>query len=152
DGNPGYGIGYADAADPGNPAGLAAGQIEIKYTLYGDADLDGSVTGSDFTILVGNLGKSVNSWDQGDFNYDGAVGGVDFTMLVGNLGKATNGAAIALPAADLAAIDAFAAANGLMADVPEPGSGMVLVIAAAGAMGRRRRSWRFNCIFECRRI
>ena len=29
------------AADPGNPAGLASGTIEIKYTLLGDADLDG---------------------------------------------------------------------------------------------------------------
>jgi hypothetical protein len=26
-----YGIGYADAADPGDPAGLAPGQIEIIY-------------------------------------------------------------------------------------------------------------------------
>jgi hypothetical protein len=36
--------------------------------------------------------------------------------------KQAIGADIALPASDLAAIDAFAQANGLMADVPEPAS------------------------------
>jgi hypothetical protein len=36
-----YGIGYADFADANNPAGLSSGQIEIKYTLLGDANLDG---------------------------------------------------------------------------------------------------------------
>ena len=133
-----YGIGYADGAD-GVVAGLSSGQIEIKYTLLGDADLDGSVTGSDFTALVGNLGKSVTAWVKGDFDYDGSVTGSDFTALVGNLGKTASGGSITLPAADYAAIDAFAAANGLLADVPEPGSASLLVIAGAGILFRRRR-------------
>jgi autotransporter-associated beta strand protein len=132
-----YGIGYADGAD-GVVAGLSSGQIEVKYTLLGDANLDGIVSGVDFTILVGNLGKAVNSWDQGDFNYDGVVSGTDFTALVGNLGKAVNGADVTLPAADLAAIDAFAAANGLMADVPEPASAGLIVLACLGSLSRRR--------------
>jgi len=134
-----YAIGYADGAD-GVVAGLSSGQIEIKYTLLGDADLDGSVTGSDFTALVGNLGKSVTRWDQGDFDYDGSVTGSDFTALVGNLGKTASGTAIVLPAADYAAIDAFAAANGLMADVPEPASAGLLLVTGLGFMARRRRS------------
>jgi len=134
-----YALGYADGAD-GVVAGLSSGQIEVRYTLLGDADLDGSVTGSDFTALVGNLGKSVTAWDKGDFDYDGSVTGSDFTALVGNLGKTASGAAIQLPAADYAAIDAFAAANGLMADVPEPASASLLLIAGMGVLGRRRRS------------
>jgi aryl-phospho-beta-D-glucosidase BglC (GH1 family) len=81
-----YAIGYADGADH-VVAGLSSGQIEIKYTLLGDADLDGAVTGSDFTALVANLGKSGRSWDQGDFDYDGSVTGSDFTDLVANLGQ-----------------------------------------------------------------
>jgi autotransporter-associated beta strand protein len=136
--NSGYAVGYADGAD-GVVTGLSSGQIELKYTRYGDANLDGVVSGIDFTILVGNLGKSVNSWDQGDFNYDGVVSGTDFTALVGNLGKSASGADITLPAADLAAIDAFAAANGLMASVPEPVTGTMMLIAGAGMMMRRRR-------------
>jgi hypothetical protein len=137
--NHSFAIGYADGAD-GVVTGLSATQLEIKYTLYGDANLDGVVSGDDFTILVGNLGKSVTRWDQGDFNYDGVVSGDDFTLLVGNLGKAAAGADITLPASDLAAIDAFAAANGLMADVPEPTSMGLAVLVGASALFLRRRS------------
>jgi hypothetical protein len=98
--NPGYALGYADSADPGNPANLAADQIEIKYTLLGDADLDGSVTGIDFTILASHLGKSVSGWDQGDFFYTGTVTGADFTALVSNLGKTAQGGDVVLPASN----------------------------------------------------
>jgi fibronectin-binding autotransporter adhesin len=136
---PGFAVGYADGAD-GVVAGLSSGQIELKYTRYGDANLDGVVSGDDFTILVGNLGKSVSAWDKGDFNYDGVVSGDDFTLLVGNLGKAANGADITLPAADLAAIDAFAAANGLLASVPEPTTAGLLIVAGLGMLSRRRRN------------
>jgi hypothetical protein len=95
-----YGLGYADGAD-GVVTGLPSGAIEIKYTLVGDADLDGSVTGSDFTALLIHLGKAVSGWDKGDFLYTGAVTGSDFTALVGNLGKTASGAAVASPIASL---------------------------------------------------
>jgi autotransporter-associated beta strand protein len=134
-----YAIGYADGAD-GVVSGLSSGQIEIKYTLLGDADLAGSVTGNDFTILVSHLGKLVTRWDQGDFDYDGSVTGNDFTALVSNIGKSATGADVVLPAADYAAIDAFAAANGLMADVPEPASAGLLLVAGFGMLARRRRA------------
>ena len=134
-----YGIGFADSADTGNPANLSSGQIELKYTLYGDANLDGVVNGEDFTILVSNIGKSVSGWDKGDFNYDGVVSGEDFTLLVANLGKQANGADVSLPASDLVAIDAFAAANGLMAEVPEPASAAIMLASGISLMARRRR-------------
>ena len=86
--NPNYGIGYADAADAGNPANLPAGEIKIMYTLLGDANLDGTVNSEDFTLFSHNLGQSGMSWDDGDFNYDGTVNSEDFTLLSDNLGKA----------------------------------------------------------------
>jgi hypothetical protein len=136
-----YGLGYADGAD-GIVAGLSSGQIEVMYTLYGDANLDGVVNGSDFTILAGSLGKSVTAWDKGDFNYDGVVNATDFTLLVGNLGKSASGAAVELSASDYTAIDAFAAANGLMADVPEPASESLAIVVGTGLLFRRSRKTR----------
>jgi autotransporter-associated beta strand protein len=139
----GYSIGYADGADH-VVAGLSSGQIEVKYTLLGDANLDGLVSGDDFTILVGNLGKSgIFQWDKGNFLYNslGLITGDDFTVLVANLGKNATGGDVELPASDYAAIDAYAAANGLMADVPEPATMGVLAISGIGLLARRRRKF-----------
>jgi rhamnogalacturonan endolyase len=139
--NTAYGLGYADGAD-GVVAGLSSGQIEVAYALYGDANLDGVVNGSDFGILAARFGQQVTGWDKGDFNYDGVVNGSDFGALAANFGQQTNGADLELPAADWAALDAFAAANGLLADVPEPASAPVLMIAGWGFLFRRRRASR----------
>jgi arabinogalactan endo-1,4-beta-galactosidase len=127
--NPAYGIGYADSADPGNPAGLASGQIEVRYTLLGDANLDGAVNGSDFAILASNFNKAVNGWDAGDFNYDGSVNGSDFASLASNFNQGTN-ASLAM-AAD-------GAVSNLLTNVPEPAAG-ILVIAGTFLMASRRR-------------
>jgi hypothetical protein len=98
--NPSYALGYADAADPGNPAGLGSGQIEIRYTLVGDANLDGKVNGADFAILASNFNQAVAGWDNGDFNYDGKANGADFAMLSANFNQ---GSQIAVTAAAPAA-------------------------------------------------
>jgi autotransporter-associated beta strand protein len=137
--NSGYGLGYADGAD-GVVAGLLPGQIEVKYTLYGDANLDGSVNGTDFGILAANFGKSVSGWDQGDFNYNGTVNGSDFALLAANFGKSASGTATILPASDWASLDAFAAAHGLLADVPEPSSLVTILFAGAFCLRRRGHS------------
>jgi hypothetical protein len=132
-----YGLGYADSADPGNPAGLASGQIEIRYTLLGDANLDGAVNGTDFAILATNFNKAVGGWDRGDFNYDGSDNGSDFAFLAANFNKG-----VGPSTADAAAVDSFAAANGLIADVPEPACGVMAMMAANGIVTRRRRTAR----------
>jgi hypothetical protein len=128
-----YGLGYADAADPGNPAGLSSGTIEIKYTLLGDADLSGVVDGVDFGIVAANFNKGVSRWDQGDFNYDGVVDGTDFGDLAANFNKGASGAS----AWDQ--VVAFAQANGLMADLPEPLTPTLLLVSLAGCLTRRSR-------------
>ncbi|MGA2443467.1 MAG: dockerin type I domain-containing protein, partial [Tepidisphaeraceae bacterium] len=76
--NSAYALGYADGKD-GKVFGLSSGQIEVKYTLLGDANLDGLVNAADFTILAANFNQPVTGWDQGDFNYDGLVNAADFT-------------------------------------------------------------------------
>ncbi len=143
----GYALGYADGAE-GIVAGLTSGQIEIKYTLLGDALLNGSVTGNDFTILVGNLNKSFLpngnpvGWDDGDFEYSGSVNGNDFTDLVSNLNKSATLGDVQVPAGVWAAVDAYAAANGFTLsndDIPEPASAGLLLAAGVGMLARRRR-------------
>ena len=135
-----YGIGYADSADPGNPAGLSSGTIEIAYTLLGDANLSGVVDGTDFGILAANFNKGVTGWDRGDFNYNNVVDGTDFGLMAANFNKGVSGGAVGLPAYDDPAILAFAAANGLLADVPEPATVGLLLMASAGMLARRRRN------------
>jgi hypothetical protein len=138
--NPKYGIGYADSADPNNPAGLATNQIEIMYTLMGDANLDGKVNGSDFTLMAASFNDSVtNGWDEGDFNYSGTVNGDDFVLLANNFNLFASESAVS--AADLVALDSFASANGIsLTAVPEPTSiGFVAVMGAALLSRRRSR-------------
>jgi hypothetical protein len=98
-----YALGYADGKD-NVVTGLASGQIEVKYTLLGDANLDGLVNAADFTILAANFNQPATSWDQGDFNYDGLVNAADFTDLAANFNQG-----ISLPAAAVANAPAAAA-------------------------------------------
>jgi hypothetical protein len=134
-----YGLGYADGKD-GKVSGLTSGQIEVKYTLLGDANLDGLVNAADFTILAANFNQPVTSWDQGDFNYDGLVNAADFTDLAANFNQPVSGAAVS--AGDVAALDAFATANGLSlptSSVPEPATTGLVALAGLGMLSRRRR-------------
>jgi hypothetical protein len=102
--NPAYALGYADGAD-GIVSGLTSGQIEIIYTLYGDANLDGEVNAADMAILATNFNQGGASWDQGDFNYDGQVNAADFSLLAQNFNQSVTLAAVAnAPAAAAPAV------------------------------------------------
>jgi hypothetical protein len=56
--------------------------VLVKYTYYGDTNLDGKVDGSDYTRIdfaasvAGNTG-----WANGDFSYDSAVDGSDYSLI-----------------------------------------------------------------------
>jgi hypothetical protein len=125
-----YGIGYADGAD-GLVAGLPSGEIEIAYTLLGDANLDGTVNSEDFTPFSHNL-NGVGAWDGGDFNYDGVVNAEDFTPFSHNLNQSA-------VLAELAGV--LETANGIsVANVPEPACAGMIMMAGFGFLRRRRRS------------
>jgi hypothetical protein len=70
---------------------------------------------------------------QGDFDYNNVVNGIDFGALAAKFNKG------AASASDLRALEAFAQANGLMADVPEPVSTGLAVCCGVGLLARRRR-------------
>jgi len=138
-----YGVGWADGKDK-IVAGISSGQIELKYTLLGDANLDGTVNGSDFSLLAANFGLGVTNWDQGNFLYGSSVNGSDFSALAANFGQGDSGADESVSAADIAALDAFAAANGLpmpvIGAVPEPASAGMVILSGLGMLARRRRA------------
>jgi autotransporter-associated beta strand protein len=139
-----YGIGWADGGDGTHAvSGLLGGEIELKYTLLGDANLDGTVNGSDFSILAANFGLGHTNWDQGNFLYGSSVNGSDFSALAANFGQGDSGAAVAVSPADIAALDAFAVANNLplptIDAVPEPASASLLAIGSLALLRRARR-------------
>ena len=107
------GIGYVDSAG-GLIPGMPADTIELKYTLYGDTGLTGSVGFTDFMRLTQHFATSqYGSWTAGDFNYDGSVNASDFAMLSANYGKT-------LPAPAFAPAAPTTAANTTPSTPPTP--------------------------------
>ena len=113
-------IGYADSAD-GVVQGQVANTVLVRYTIMGDANLDGTVNFADLVTLAQHYGQSNATWDQGDFNYDGVVNFSDLVLLAQNYGQVVSGAAQ----------PSFAA-------VPEP-TGILPACVGIGAAGLRVR-------------
>jgi hypothetical protein len=104
----------------------AATDVLVKYTYFGDANLDGQVDGSDYTKIDNGFHNRLTGWANGDFNYDGMVDGSDYTLI----DNAYNTQGSRLVAASTAQIAG--------AQVPEPAMfGMSCITLAL--LGRRRR-------------
>jgi hypothetical protein len=70
------------------------GDVLVKYTLYGDADLNGVLDGADYQQIDNGFGNhSLSGWSNGDFNYDGVVDGSDFSLIDNAFNQETAGAA-----------------------------------------------------------
>jgi len=138
--SPNYGVGLVDGNDGVHATLVSTNEIEVAYTLEGDANLDGKVDASDFSIFAPNFGLNTTlGWEAGDFNYDGKVDASDFSAFAPNFGLQDNGTDVSLPASDYAALDAFAAANGLtLTSVPEPSCLALIAIGSTAILSRRR--------------
>jgi hypothetical protein len=55
--------------------------VLVKYTYFGDANLDGQVDGSDYTKIDNGFNNHLIGWSNGDFNYDGVIDGSDYTLI-----------------------------------------------------------------------
>jgi hypothetical protein len=128
DSNHATGIGYADnnvlkdTTFAGQTVALTS--VLLRYTYYGDANLDGTVNALDFNALANNFGKS-GVWSSGDFNYDGAIDSNDFAALAANYGRSLPSSA---PAAMLGSV------------VPEPSSLLLCGGIGVTLLRRRRQS------------
>jgi hypothetical protein len=60
---------------------VSSSDVLVKYTYYGDANLDGKVDGTDYSRLDNAIMHPATGWFNGDFNYDGTTDGSDFTLL-----------------------------------------------------------------------
>jgi autotransporter-associated beta strand protein len=105
---------------------IGANAIVGKYTYFGDANIDGQVTGDDYGVVDANLNTTPPvglGWLSGDMNLDGSVTGDDYGVIDANLGL---GVGNPLSPSSLNV-------------VPEPTS-LGLIAAGAGLLlGRRRR-------------
>ena len=131
-----HGVGYAEASAVFTtfPATFLGESVDdtsllMRYTRYGDANLDGQVNLQDFNRLASSFGAANGVWSQGDFNYDGNVNLQDFNRLASNFGLSAAGPTVTPE--DWARLGAA---------VPEPASLALFGVAASAAMsGRTRR-------------
>jgi len=60
--------------------------VLVKYTLVGDANLDGNVNLSDYNTVIAHFNAAA-TWTGGSFDYSGSVGLADFNDVVGNFNQ-----------------------------------------------------------------
>ena len=130
DGTPLYGDGTA--LPPFDGASVAVGDVLVRATYFGDANLDGVVDAADYTRIDAGFLTHLTGWFNGDFNYDGVVDASDYTLIDNAFNFQSAPALAASVAASVAA-------------VPEPASGAAIIAWTAAAVStlrpsRRRRS------------
>jgi hypothetical protein len=108
-----------------------AGDVLVKYTYYGDANLSGKVDSADYSLIDNGYLSHLTGWFNGDFNYDGVINGSDYTLIDNafNQQGAVIASEIAVPTAEIAAP---------VSSVPEPGVLTTLLFGVAPLLGRRR--------------
>jgi fibronectin-binding autotransporter adhesin len=122
--------------------------VLVKYTLFGDTDLSGTVDIADLGTVALNYGRTSGAtWSEGDFNGDGKVDISDLGTIALNYGDSLSSSVApaeqsAMFQQALATVEAedpaFAAAL-TGQSVPEPAMGMVvLAVAMLGGVRRRR--------------
>jgi autotransporter-associated beta strand protein len=116
----------------------SATDVLIKYTYYGDTNLDGTVDGSDYARIDAAFAAEtptspISGWYNGDFNYDGVVNGSDYTLIDNafNSQGATISAQVAAQVAGGAGLGGSA--------VPEPASLALVAMGSLALLGRKSR-------------
>jgi hypothetical protein len=113
-----------------------ANDLLIKYTYFGDSNLDGQVdTSSDFDLYITGLtsGGSLGGWLYGDFNYSGTVdSATDFDLYI--TGLTTQGGQLLING------------DSAITAVPEPSTLVLCGVALFGFAGVGIRKRRFVAI------
>jgi autotransporter-associated beta strand protein len=132
-------LGAARAGDVGlggksvNGVILFSSDVLVRYTLAGDADLDGKVGFPDLVRVAQNYGATGVGWSGGDFDYSGRVDFADLVKVAQNYGA--NASPSDIPMASPEFAKDYAAA---FAAVPEPDLCAWVIACVAILMSRRR--------------
>jgi Dockerin type I domain len=120
---------------------VADGDVLVKYTYTGDADLSGKINAADYTLIDNGFNSQstahpLTGWRNGDFNYDGQINGDDYTLIDNAFN--TQGSVTFLSTSTPAEL--IASNTEQVSAVPEPGT--LGLIALSGLLMSRRRSRR----------
>jgi hypothetical protein len=115
-----------------------ATSLLMKYTWYGDANMDGQVNADDYALIDRGMAKGLAGWVNGDFNYDGVVNSGDYLLIDrvfiqqgGVLGPDSLAARFAQFG------DGYV--RTLLATVPEPGTASIVALTVSVTTLRRQR-------------
>jgi hypothetical protein len=114
---------------------VGTADVVVKYTYYGDADLNGKVDGSDYSRIDNGFLSRLTGWYNGDFNYDNIVNGSDYTLIDNAFNR--QGSALA-PSAAIAQTAAAIAHISKSASIPvvrwaNPGSSGEIIARPIGS-------------------
>ena len=112
-GNPVYGA--TTAFGPFDGQSPSASDVLVKFTYYGDADLNGKIDAADYSHIDNgaNSAGTLSGWVNGDFNYDGVINGADYTLIDNAANNQTAGVLSTEPAAVNAVVLSVASSAGL---------------------------------------
>ena len=122
-------LGQFDGQNPG------ISDVLVKFTYYGDANLDGKIDASDYSRIDNGFVQQLTGWYNGDFNYDGVINGSDYTLIDNafNTQGAIQSDQIATPSADIAT------QIGATTSVPEPTTLAMIGVSTIALLSRRGR-------------
>jgi hypothetical protein len=108
---------------------VGTSDVEIRFTYYGDADLDGVVDGGDYSKIDYGYVHHLTGFDNGDFNYDGTVNGTDYTLIDNayNTQSGSLAAQIATPTSEISPAEREVAKP---AAIVSSGAGLVISLGA----------------------